>query len=101
MATGEYLTWVRGEAAVAPVTYLPHRREPASQLTAVASIPGVVVSQRALPAELLLAGATEPLEILTLPSSTTTTLPLLLAGTGSVVRRRRSDAAAEESGASR
>ena len=86
--TREYLTWVRGEAAVAPITYLPHRREP-----------GVAPRRRRLdprsrrlaasplPAELLLAGTTEPLEILTLPSSTTTTIPLVLDGTGSVIRQ--------------
>ena len=43
-------------------------------MTAVAAIPGVVFSRLALPAELVLAGTTDPLEILTLPSSTTTTL---------------------------
>jgi hypothetical protein len=81
-----YLDWVMAEAAVAPVTYFPHRREPASQLSAVTAIPGVVLSTLALPAELALAGATECLEIITLPSSTTTTLPLVLRGTGSVIR---------------
>lgn len=86
MPLPEYLDWVRAEAAAAPVTYLPHRREPASQLAAVAGTPGVVLSTRALPAELVLAGATERLEIITLPSSTTTTLPLVLSGTGSVIR---------------
>lgn len=81
-----YLEWVRVEAARAPVTYLPHRREPAAQLTAVAAIPGVVVSRQNLPVELALAGADERLEVITLASSTTTTLPLVLRGTGSVIR---------------
>lgn len=86
MPLGEYLDWVRAEAAVAPITYLPHRREPASQRAEVEAIPGVVVSTAALPAELVLAGAKEPLEITTLASSTTTTLPMVLRGTGSVIR---------------
>lgn len=91
-----YLDWVRTEAALAPVTYLPHRRESAAQRTAVASIPGVVFSKPALPAELVLVGATEPLQIITLPSSTTTTLPLVLEGTGSVIRSGRSSAHIDE-----
>ena len=37
MPMAEYLDWVRVEAASAPVTYLPHRREPAAQLAAVAA----------------------------------------------------------------
>jgi hypothetical protein len=90
MSMTAYLEWVRGEAARAPLTYLPHRREPRAQIEAVAGITGVVLSQLALPAEVLLAGATEPLEIITLPSSTTTTLPLVLRGTGSVIRSGRS-----------
>jgi hypothetical protein len=90
MPMREYLDWVAAEAALAPVTYLPHRRESAAQRAAAAAIPGVHVSKQALPAELIIAGATEPLEILTLPSSTTTTLPLVLRGTGSVIRSGRS-----------
>ena len=86
MPIADYLDWVRMEAASAPVTYLPHRREPAAQVAAVAAVPGVHISKQALPAELVLAGATERLEIITLPSSTTTTLPLVLSGTGSVIR---------------
>lgn len=90
MSTEAYLEWVAAEAARAPVTYLPHRREPRAQTAAVARIPGVVLSTLALPVELVLAGTTEPLEIITLPSSTTTTLPLVLRGTGSVIRSGRS-----------
>jgi hypothetical protein len=86
MSLRAYLDWVTAEAARAPVTYLPHRREPHAQLVAVAAIPGIVMSRVALPAELVLAGATERLDIITLPSSTSTTLPLVLHGTGSVVR---------------
>ena len=36
----DYLEWVRAESAEAPITYLPHRRESAAHLNAVASIPG-------------------------------------------------------------
>ena len=85
MPLPDYLAWVRLHAAEAPVTYLPHRREPRAQLAAVAAIDGVALSATSLPAELVLAGATAPLEILTLPSSTTTTIPLVLRGSGSVV----------------
>jgi hypothetical protein len=60
------------------VTYLPHRREPDGQIEAVAAIPGVRVDRPSLPVEMVLAGAIERLEIVTLPSSTTTTLPLVL-----------------------
>jgi hypothetical protein len=84
-----YLEWVRLEASVAPVTYLPHRRETPAQVARISALPGVHVWSQPLPAELILAGATEPLEILTLPSSTTTTLPLVLRGTGSVIRSGR------------
>lgn len=81
-----YLAWVRAEASTAPLTYLPHRREPDEQLDAIRAVPGLTLSDRHLPAELVLAGAREPLEVLTLASSTTTTLPLVLEGTGSVLR---------------
>lgn len=90
MPMGEYLDWVRREASLAPVTYLPHRRETSAQVGLVSAVPGVHVWTQSLPAELILAGATEPIEILTLPSSTTTTLPLVLRGTGSVIRSGRS-----------
>ena len=83
-----YLDWVAAEAAISPVTYLPHRRESAELLRAVMVIPGVRLVETGLPAELVLAGATEPLEVLTLASSTTTTLPLVLEGSGSVLRAR-------------
>lgn len=95
MPLAEYLEWVRLEASVADVTYLPHRRETTAQLSAVAALPGVHVVTPKLPAELVLAGATERLELITLPSSTTTTVPLVLSGTGSVVRSSGSPAPAE------
>lgn len=89
MPLADYLAWVGAHAAAAPVTYLPHRREPESQLKAVAALPGVTVSSEMIPAELLLAGATRPLEVITLASSTTTTLPLVLEGTASTIGGRR------------
>ena len=45
MPLPDYLAWVRAEAALAPVTYLPHRRETPEQMAAVAAIPGVVILQ--------------------------------------------------------
>ncbi|MBD3940771.1 hypothetical protein IF188_03530 [Microbacterium sp. NEAU-LLC] len=81
----DYVRWVRTAAGDGAV-YLPHRRETSEQLDAVAAVPGIRVQQTGLPVELVLAGAREPLEVLTLPSSTTTTLPLVLAGTGATVR---------------
>ncbi len=78
MPVAEYLDWVRTEAARAPVTYLPHRRESEAHLLAIEAIPGVSVDRQSLPVEMVLSGAIERLEIVTLPSSTTTTLPLVL-----------------------
>lgn len=78
MPLAEYLDWVRLEAARAPVTYLPHRRETEAQLDAIAAIPGVSIDRQSLPVEMVLSGAIERLDIVTLPSSTTTTLPLVL-----------------------
>lgn len=89
MPLADYLAWVGASAATAPVTYLPHRREADAQLAAVAALPGVTVSRAMIPAELLLAGTTGPLEVITLPSSTTTTLPLVLEGSGSMIGARR------------
>ena len=83
MPRGEYLAWVADVAAHGTAAYLPHRREPAEMLDAVAAVDGIEVVRTGLPVELVLAGAREPLEIHTLPSSTTTTLRLVLAGTGS------------------
>ncbi|QIG40864.1 hypothetical protein G5T42_16430 [Microbacterium sp. 4R-513] len=88
MRLGDYLRWVAGIAASGPVTYLPHRREPQSQLDAVREIRGVAVSAVRLPAELVLAGAPGPLDIFTLPSSTATTLPLVLDGARFAIRTK-------------
>ncbi len=81
-----YLAWVAEEAAKAPLTYLPHRRETPEVLSAVAGIPGVRIHRTGLPIELVLAGAEQPLEVLSLPTSARTTLAYLLEGTGSVIR---------------
>ena len=54
-----------------------------------------------LPAELLLAGTREALELHTLPSSAVTTLRLVLEGTGSVIRAGRLPAADISSKATR
>lgn len=64
MSVDRYLRWMRSEAAQSPVIYLPNRRE------------------------LVLAGAQEPLEVITLPTSTRTTLVQILAGTGTTIRTR-------------
>jgi hypothetical protein len=84
----DYLGWVASEAAIGPVAYLPHRREKPEILDAVAEFPGVTVFDTGLPVELVLAGAREPLEVLTLPTSAETTLRHVLAGTGSTIHRR-------------
>ena len=93
----DYVRWVRG-AADGGAVYLPHRRETAEQLAAVATVPGLRIHRTGLPVELVLAGARQPLEVHTLPSSTTTTLPLVLAGTGATVF---TDAAGRNGGARR
>jgi hypothetical protein len=88
LALDKYLTWVAIEGAAGDLTYLPHRRESAVQLAAVAEFRGVHVLDTGLPVELVLAGVREPLEILSLSSSATTTLAHLLAGTDSSIRSR-------------
>jgi hypothetical protein len=83
----EYLGWVAAEAQAGELAYLPHRRETEATLGAVAEFPGVHLFETGLPVELVLAGAREPLEVLTLPTSATTTLGHILADSGSVIRR--------------
>ena len=84
----DYLGWVASEAAKGQVAYLPHRRESRAMIDAVGEFPGVTVFETGLPVELVLAGAQEPLEVLTLPTSAETTLRHVLAGSGSIIRRR-------------
>ena len=88
MPIDQYLAWVATEAAAGDLAYLPHRRETDEMLAAVADFPGVRVFDTGLPIELVLAGAREPLEVLTLPTSATTTLAHVLEGTGSSIRGR-------------
>jgi len=88
MPVDRYLNWVRSEAKDAPVIYLPHRREAATVVARAAALPGVRVFESGLPVELVLAGAQEPLEVITLPTSARTTLTHILAGTGSSIRTR-------------
>lgn len=97
MRLAEYVRWVTDAVAGGTAVYLPHRRESAEQLAAVAAVAGMTVRRAAVPVELLLAGARTPLEVVTLPSSTTTTLPLVLAGTGSTVVPRPSRGTAQVS----
>jgi hypothetical protein len=89
MPVADYLRWVETEARRYALVYLPHRRERREVVDAAAALPGVTVKQTGLPIELVLAGTTEPLEILTLPSSVKTTLGHLLEGTGSVINERQ------------
>jgi hypothetical protein len=84
----EYLGWVAAEASAGELTYLPHRRETAATLDAVAGFTGVTVLETGLPVELVLAGAREPLEVLTLQSSASTTLGHILVGNGGAIHRR-------------
>jgi hypothetical protein len=78
-----YLTWLRSVVASGPVSYLPHRRERASQLAKVSSLDGIAVVETGMPAELALAGTPEPLEVILMRSSASTTLRAVLDGTGS------------------
>jgi hypothetical protein len=86
MSQPAYLAWVGSHARADRLAYLPHRRETPDQLAAVAAISGVTVHDLGLPIELVLAGATEALEIITLPTSAGVTLGRVLAGTGSTIR---------------
>ena len=82
----DYLGWLRAVATVAPVSYLPHRRESRQAVARVAALPGVSVVDSGMPAELALAGTTVPLEIVSMRSSASTTLRRVLEGTGSTIR---------------
>jgi hypothetical protein len=64
-------------AARGDAVYLPHRREPAAEVAAVARIPGVTVVEPGLPVELFLAGV-DGLEIASSGSSADTTLGRVL-----------------------
>jgi hypothetical protein len=88
MPADHYLRWVAKEAKDGPLAYLPHRRETPEMLAAVAKLAGVRIHRTGLPIELVLAGAQEALEVLTLPTSARTTLGYLLEGTGSTISTR-------------
>jgi hypothetical protein len=81
----EYERWLRSVASSGPVSYLPHRRERADHLARISSLDGVTVVDAGLPAELVLAGAVEPLEVVMMRSSASTTLRAVLEGSGSTV----------------
>ncbi len=85
----DYLAWVMSEARHGEAAYLPHRRESAEMLAAVARIPGVTVVETGVPIELALAGLDHPVEVRSLRSSALVTLPLVLRGTESVVNEAR------------
>ncbi|NYF16282.1 hypothetical protein HDC37_001096 [Microbacterium sp. AK009] len=98
-----YLAWLTALAASAPAdtgptTYLPHRRETAEQLEAVRRIPELTVTATSVPVELILAGATRPVHLHTLPSTTSTTLRLVLAGSGSTINGEPVPAASRQAG---
>ncbi|HEU0205124.1 MAG TPA: hypothetical protein VFQ74_00310 [Pseudolysinimonas sp.] len=81
----DYDRWLRSVAASGPVSYLPHRRERGDHLARISSLDGVTVVDAELPAELLLAGTVEPLEVVMMRSSASTTLRAVLEGSGSTV----------------
>jgi hypothetical protein len=91
MPAHEYLAWVASQARSGDLTYLPHRRETDATIAVIAGFPGVHLLDTGLPVELVLAGYTEPLEVISQPSSALTTLRHVLAGTGSTIRSGRPD----------
>jgi len=80
-----YHHWLRSVVAAGPIGYLPHRRERRDQLARISALDGITVVDAGLPAELILAGTVEPLEILMMRSSASTTLRAVLEGTGSTL----------------
>ncbi|HWH25323.1 MAG TPA: hypothetical protein VNT53_01590 [Pseudolysinimonas sp.] len=81
----DHVRWVAAHAAHAPISYLPHRREPVEVTRRIEAMHGVEVVRTGLPVELALAGTTVPLEVLATQSSAVTTLRTVLVGTGSSV----------------
>lgn len=78
LGADEHRAEVARVAATGSVVYLPHRREPASEVAAIASIPGVTVLEPGLPVELFLAGL-EGVEVRSSGSSAEATLARVLA----------------------
>lgn len=77
LARTEHRAEVARLAAAAPLVYLPHRREAAADVAAVAAIPGVRVVAPGLPVELFLAGL-DGVEVITGSSSAGATLARIL-----------------------
>lgn len=77
LGSGEHRAAVARAAAEGPLVYLPHRREEAAEVAAIAAIPGVSVVEPGLPVELFLAGL-EGLEVRSSGSSADTTLAKVL-----------------------
>jgi hypothetical protein len=86
MSQERYLSWLIALARAAPFSYLPHRRESAEQLDWISLLPRVELVRTGLPVELALAGSSQPLELVTLPSTAAMTLEHVLEGTGSSIR---------------
>ncbi|WP_166879475.1 hypothetical protein [Salinibacterium sp. ZJ450] len=86
MSADDHSRWVADQAQDGPVIYLPHRRERPEDLRRVSAIGGVAVQLTGIPVELALAGTSEPLDVVSLPSSAVDTLQRVLEGTGSTVR---------------
>ncbi|MES1212349.1 MAG: hypothetical protein ABUT11_02250 [Leifsonia sp.] len=80
-----YLRWLRAVVSTGPVGYLPHRREHTDQLARISRLNGITLVDTGLPAELVLAGTPEPLEVVMARSSASTTLRAVLEGSGSVL----------------
>lgn len=85
-SVAEHLGWLREIARHGPLSYLPHRREPARVLRALAVERNVHLRPANLPVELALGGASRPLDIVSSPSSAIETLERVLAGSGSRIR---------------
>lgn len=75
-----YTAWVRGVARSQPVTYYPHRREPADFLDTLARLPGVRVAPLGLPLELRLSTLPDGVRVHSLPSTAAFSLSLLNPG---------------------
>jgi hypothetical protein len=72
-----YLTWVRGIARDARVTYRAHRREDVRTLGPLAATPGIIVETGQVPVEVSLRGMTSRQLVLTLPTTAVSTLRLI------------------------
>ncbi|WP_101653381.1 DUF6716 putative glycosyltransferase [Brevibacterium ihuae] len=73
-----YLDWVGSVAADTTCAYLPHRRERAADLAAIAALPGITVHPAGLPVELRLAAAPRGARLLSLPTTAAANLALTM-----------------------